>query len=156
MFVFTSTYARVPQQMFPNSRLIRKHEVQLQPDCGFFSLFEAESICNHFPVFTELLMIASSWNLLLVLAHSDSRTTAAAGGLLIVSLLLGLAAVTPVPASREGEPERACDLAPTKVTEESKVGVEGNGSEKGLTPLEEVKPYKVLKPAWATEQVWDI
>lgn len=49
-------------------------------------------------------MIASSWNLLLVLAHSDSRTTAAAGGSLILSLLLGLAAVTPVPASREGEP----------------------------------------------------
>lgn len=68
------------------------------------SLFEAESICNHFPVFTELLMIASSWNLLLVLAHSDSRTTAAAGGSLIVSLLLRLAGVTPIPASREGQP----------------------------------------------------
>lgn len=72
------------------------------------SLFEAESICNHFPVFTELLMIASSWNLLLVLAHSDSRTTAAAGVSLIVSLLLGFAGVTPVPASREGEPGGGC------------------------------------------------
>lgn len=45
-------------------QIIRMHEVRLQPDCGFFSLFEAESICNHFPVFTELLMTASSWNLL--------------------------------------------------------------------------------------------
>lgn len=98
-------------------------------------------------------MIASSWNLLLVLAHSDSRTTAVAGGSLIVSLLLGLGGVTPVPASREGEPggRRGCDLAPTKFTEESKVGVEGNGSEKGLTLLEEVKLHKVLKPAAAAD-----
>lgn len=44
-----------------------------------------------------------------------------------------------------------CDLAPTKLTEESKVGVEGNGSEGGLTPLEEVKPHKVLKPAAAAD-----
>lgn len=97
-------------------------------------------------------MIASSWNLLLVLAHSDSRTTAAAGGSLIVSLLLGLAGVTPVPASREGEPGGGvCDLAPDKFTEESKVGVERNGSEEGLTLLEEVKPHKVLKPAAAAD-----
>lgn len=44
-----------------------------------------------------------------------------------------------------------CDLAPTKLTEDSKVGVEGNGSEGGLTPLEEVKPHKVLKPAAAAD-----
>lgn len=44
-----------------------------------------------------------------------------------------------------------CDLAPTKLTEESKVGVEGNGSEGGLTPLEEAKPHKVLKPAAAAD-----
>lgn len=44
-----------------------------------------------------------------------------------------------------------CDLAPAEFTEESKVGVEGNGSEEGLTPLEGVKPHKVLKPAAAAD-----
>lgn len=52
----------------------------------------------------------------------------------------------------KGSPEGGgCDLAPTKFTEESEVGVEGNGSEEGLTPLEEVKPHKVLKPAAAAD-----
>lgn len=44
-----------------------------------------------------------------------------------------------------------CDLTPAKFTEESKVGVERNGSEEGLTLLEEVKPHKVLKPAAAAD-----
>lgn len=44
-----------------------------------------------------------------------------------------------------------CDPAPTKLTDESKAELEGNGSEEGLTPLEEVKPHKVLEPAAAAD-----
>lgn len=96
-------------------------------------------------------MIASSWNLLLVLAHSDGRTTAAAGGSLLVSLLWGLPGSLQFLLPGKGSPEGGCDLSPTKLTDESKVEMERNVSEEGLTPLEGVKPHKVLKPAAAAD-----
>lgn len=155
-YLATGTIAHVSKQ-----QIIRKHEVKLQPDCGFFSLSLRQGA-----FVTTFLSSQSCWWLhllgicLLVLAHSSRQNHRSCRG---------LADCLSSPAASRGHSSFCfqgrgvqgclCDLDPAKLMAESEAGGgwEEVGVKRRLTLLEARRGAEPRCSSWwAAGWVWDI